>query len=344
MKEIPMGYSLDDVLLRPKYSKVKSRLDTDISTRLTRNYTIKTPIIATNMSTITEYDMAKKMYELGGVGVIHRFMSIRDEEDIVKELKEDNVKPIVASIGVSDEDRERASHLVTAGVDILFIDVAHAYSESASKLLRLLKGIYDVDVIIGNVATGEAVEDLIAAGADGIRVGIGGGNRCTTRIVTGHGVPNLTAIIEADEARNKYLKSKRIYIPLIIDGGIKTSGDIVKALYFGADVASIGYLLSGTDETPGDLVKNGDGVFKKYYGMASKEAQDNRGGIKPGITPEGTSALVPYQGNIKPIIEELTGGIRSGLTYSGAADIKELREVGEPILLSPASQKESKIN
>ena len=164
------------------------------------------------------------------------------------------------------------------------------------------------------------------------------------RSVTGHGIPNLTSLLEAVEARNAYFDATKIYIPIIIDGGIKNSGDIVKALYFGADVASLGYLLAGTDETPGELVKNGDGIFKKYYGMASKEAQAEKGSIKKGIAPEGFSELVPYQGPVESIIENLVGGIRSGLSYSGANDIKRLREIGEPILLTSAGQAESKIN
>jgi IMP dehydrogenase len=344
MKNIPLAYSLDDVLLRPRFSKIKSRLDTDIFMPLTQHYSLAVPIVATNMSTITEYEMAKTMARLGGAGMIHRFLSIPAEEEIVRKLKWDNISPIIASIGILDEDRERAHSLVDAGVNILLIDIAHAHSEQTIEQLKYIKGKHNVDVIVGNVATGTAVEDLIAAGADAIRVGIGGGSRCTTRTVTGHGIPNLTSLLEAVEARNAYFDATKIYIPIIIDGGIKNSGDIVKALYFGADVASLGYLLAGTDETPGELVKNGDGIFKKYYGMASKEAQAEKGSIKKGIAPEGFSELVPYQGPVESIIENLVGGIRSGLSYSGANDIKRLREIGEPILLTSAGQAESKIN
>ena len=339
------AYSLDDVLLEPQYSTIKSRLNTNVSTALTKHCVIDIPIMATNMSTVTEYSMMKAMNDLGGVGALHRFLSTESQTAIVSEAVKNHLYPIVASIGIGDNEFTRAEALIDAGAQIIMVDVAHGHCEGVNNQLYELKDKYpSIDVIVGNIATEQAVTDFCNWGADAIRVGIGGGARCTTRTVTGHGVPNLTALVNTVKARNDYHSRTGVYVPIIIDGGIKNSGDIVKALYFGADVACIGNLIAGTDETPGEIIHGAQGKVKKYYGMASKDAQDtHRGGMKSGTAAEGFSSSVPYKGSVIPIIEELVGGIRSGLTYSNAKDINELRRKGRVMYLTPASQSESKL-
>lgn len=339
-----IGYSLDDVLLLPKHSSIKSRLDTNTRTRLTSGISIDIPIMSTNMSTVTEYDMANAMSSLGGIGAVHRFLPVDEQSAIVYKLaqKHDNV---MASIGVGLGEQKRAHRLIDAGANIILIDVAHAHTDSvAATLGELYQDTEDIQYVVGNIATYEAAKYILGFHPDGLRVGIGGGSRCTTRTVTGHGVPNLTALVDVVQARDEYLKETGKYVPVIIDGGIKNSGDIVKSLYFGADVACLGNLLAGTTEAPGEIIETEQGTFKKYYGMASKEAQDNhRNGLKEGTSAEGFSELVKYKGPVEPIINNLVGGIRSGLTYSGASNINELRDKGEAIQLSNASRAESKL-
>lgn len=343
--EFKTAYSLDDILLVPQPTEIKSRLDTDLTTRLTTNIDLKIPIMATNMSTITEYEMMKAMSDLGGVGALHRFLPLEDNFRQIEKALKLEVNPIIASIGVGPHELNKAIRFADYNMDILMIDVAHAHSDAVLKQLELLVDTIPQDIIVGNVATGWATKNLIELGANAIRVGIGGGSRCTTRTVTGHGVPNLTALIDCVAERDKQYEKTGIYVPIIMDGGLKTSGDIVKALYFGADVCSLGGMLAGTAETPGELFSDkGDYVYKKYYGMASKEAQDtHRNGLKNGTAPEGFSQMVPFRGSVKPIVEDIIGGVRSGLTYSGAINIEELRQRGEPIYLSPGARTESKL-
>lgn len=343
------AFSLDDVLLEPQFSNIESRLDTDVSTYLTTRNQIHIPVMATNMSTITEYDMMYALDRSGGVGALHRFLDPHQRLEIVSKAKTNGVYPIVASIGVGGPEFECAKQMVLLGADVILIDVAHGHSQAVVNQLKVLQEYrkqtnHRVDIIVGNIATEQAAKDFLSLGADGLRVGIGGGSRCLTRTVTGHGVPNLTAIKDVAYARDDHYHRSKQYVPIIIDGGLKNSGDVVKALYFGADVACFGGLFAGTAETPGEVVEADQGKFKKFYGMASKEAQDtHRNGLKPGTAAEGFSELVPYKGSVRPIIEALVGGIRSGLTYSGARNIKELRQKGSPVYITGASQHESKI-
>jgi len=339
-----MAISLDDILLEPQYSEIDSRLDTSVKTRLTTKKKLEIPIMATNMSTITEYDMMKTMSDLGGVACLHRFLPNSERLDIVRKAYKTGVKPIMASIGVGDKEYSMGVELIQAGADILLIDVAHAHSKGVFDQLNNFQVFRkNIDIIVGNIATKEAAAQFLAVGVDGLRIGIGPGSRCLTRTVTGHGVPNATALLGVRAARTEYAKNTGAYVPLIMDGGLRTSGDIVKALYIGADVACLGGMLAGTEETPGQIVKNGGGLHKKFYGMASKDAMEIHGKGKPGIAAEGFSELVPYQGSVRPIVEEIVGGIRSGLSYTGAKTIAELRQKGRPMLLSQAAQYESKI-
>lgn len=318
IKNRTRGLTFDDVLMVPAKSEVRSRKDPFLTTRLTKKTLLQTPILSANMDTITEAEMAKAMFDVGGIGILHRFMSIEDQIKQVKTLKSQNVSILSASIGVNDDFKQRAQALVDAGVQILTIDIAHGHSIQMMETMQWLKSTFkDIELIAGNVATPEATKDLIEAGADAIKVGIGPGSMCTTRIITGCGLPQLTAIALCAEVAAKY------QVPIIADGGIRTSGDMVKAFAAGADTIMLGSMLSGTLETPGEI-KNGR---KQYRGMASKAAQVSwRGGIPEGMAPEGESTFVSIKGRVKDVILEITGGIRSGMSYINAISVSEIKD------------------
>lgn len=328
------GLTFDDVLLVPNKSDVRSRKDPDLSTRLTKNKTIKIPIISANMDTVTENEMAQAMDQLGGFGILHRFMPVETQIEQIKILREAGVKIIGASIGVNSDFKERARALADNGVNVITVDIAHGHSVSMVETIEFLKNDFhgDIDVIAGNVATPEGVDDLIKAGADAIKVGIGPGSMCTTRIITGCGVPQLTAIAMCAEV------AESTGVPVIADGGIKTSGDIVKALAAGASSVMLGSMLSGTIETPGEIKKG----TKTYRGMASKSAQVSWRGILPeGMAPEGESTFVPVKGHVKDVISEICGGIRSGMSYVNATKVSELRDKSQFIEMTTFGTKES---
>jgi len=343
--------SFNDILLVPQYSDVESRLKTDVSTYLTPNIKLDIPIISTNMSTVTEENMLEAMYKTGSLGFLHRFMH---PDKMVATLMDFRVKYpnsiIVPSVGTKDEDCELVDKLMNASYgfpdvqlkpDAILIDIAHGHSNSVKKMIKYIKDHYDIEVIAGNVATGSGALYLADAGADAIRCGIGGGSVCSTRTQTGFGVPTLTSIIEAKESlTNRGFNNVKI----IGDGGFTTSGDIVKALAFGADTITLGGMLCGTSASPGDVFESDGKHYKIMYGMSSKTAQEHlRGGMKKGIAAEGVDKQVLYKGNTEDVVEEIVGGIRSGLTYSGARTITELRDNSEYIILTPGSMKESKL-
>ncbi|MES3036755.1 MAG: IMP dehydrogenase [Bdellovibrionota bacterium] len=318
IKNRSRGLTFDDVLIIPSKSDVRSRRDPVLTSRLTKTRNIELPIISANMDTITEVDMAKSMAELGGLGILHRFMPMEEQVAQVRLLKHEGMKLISASVGVGEETKGRAKALVDAGVNILTIDIAHGHSVQMMETMKMLKDTYpDVELIVGNLATPDAAEDLIAAGADAIKVGIGPGSMCTTRIITGCGVPQLTAIALCAEVARAH------NVPLIADGGLRTSGDLVKAFAAGADTVMLGGMLSGTMETPGEI-KNGR---KQYRGMASKSAQVSwRGGVPEGMAPEGESTTVNVKGRGRDVVLEVSGGIRSGMSYVNATTIAEIKE------------------
>ncbi|MCH2380707.1 MAG: IMP dehydrogenase, partial [Nitrososphaerales archaeon] len=437
------GYTFDDVLLIPQRSTISSRKDTNLQSNLTKNIRLNIPIVSANMDTVTESSMAIKIASLGGIGIIHRFMTIDEQisevlsvkrsegivieqpitigrEGTVGQVKElmslhkiggiivkdnsnkllgivtkrdlffeyedeksvqdvmtkdlitavegtslDDAKtifinnkieklPIVnstgelvglitskdiykrdkfpisskdpkgrlmvgAAIGVRDEDVERAVKLTEAGVDTLVIDIAHGHSDHTINMISKIKDkIGKTDIIVGNVATGEGTKDLIEAGADAVKVGVGSGSICITRIVTGAGVPQLTAILDCVSTAKDYK------VPIIADGGIRNSGDITKAIAAGASTVMIGSMLAGTDESPGIIVSRPNGRYKMTRGMASLGAAVDRRIEETKsmdeeemleYVPEGVEALVKYRGQASEVSVKLVGGVRSGVRY-----------------------------
>jgi IMP dehydrogenase len=333
------GLTFDDVLLMPEHSEINSRRLPELTSQLTKNFKVKTPIISANMDTVTDMKMAKAMADLGGLGIIHRFMPLEDQIIQVKETRkyiEDNKLelPVSVSVGVKEEGMDRADRLIEVGAQIITVDIAHGDSVMMFEVLEYIKKKYPhVDVIAGNTATPGGVAGLINAGADAVKVGIGPGSMCTTRIITGCGVPQLTAIaLCAAEARKHG-------IPVIADGGIKKSGDMVKAFAAGAQTVMLGSMLAGCVETPGEV----KGGMKKYRGMASKDAQVSwRGELPKGMAAEGESRMIPCKGSVYDVIHELTGGIRSGMTYLNATTIADIEKNARFMEMSSSGMIESK--
>jgi len=310
--------SFDDVLLEPKFSSIMSRKDIDITSYLDDFIKLEVPIISAPMDTVTEDQTCSAMANLGGLGIIHRYNSIQKQCELVKLAMHENKNKLVgASVGVSGDFIERAQALVTAGVRVLCVDIAHGHHALMRYALQALRNTlgYSIHIMAGNVATKEGYEDLADWGASSVRVGIGGGSICSTRIQTGHGVPTLQSVLDCTQSEKD--------IPIIADGGIRNSGDIVKALAAGADFVMLGSLLAGTWESPGKIIKQGGVDYKVYRGMASKEAQIDWRGHTASI--EGVSSKVRYRGPIEHVVQELTTGIRSGLSYSGVENISLLQ-------------------
>jgi len=328
------GLTFDDVLIAPAKSDVRSRRDPQLTAKLTKKISLDTPIISANMDTITETEMAIAMHKLGGVGILHRFVSIEEQVAFVEKVKTSGAKVLSASIGVNTDFKERANALIKAGVNVMTIDIAHGHSSAMMDVMKWLKDSHpDVEIIAGNMAMPEAAHDLIEAGADAIKVGIGPGSMCTTRIITGCGVPQLTAIALCAEIAESH------GVPVIADGGIRTSGDMMKAFAAGASTVMLGSMLSGTIETPG-VIHNGR---KQYRGMASKAAQVSwRGGVPEGMAPEGESTFVSVKGHVKDVILELTGGLRSGMSYINATSITEIKDRARFMEMSLAGSNESR--
>ncbi len=323
--EIRTGITFDDVLLVPQETSLRSRSEVDLSTQLTKKITLKTPIISANMDTVTESRMAIAMAQLGGIGFIHRFMTVTSQVKEVMKVKKENL-PVGAAIGVKGDYVERADALLNAGCDVLVIDIAHGHSIQLIEALSLLKSKFkDSQIVAGNIATGKAAEDLISAGADCLKVGIGPGAFCTTRIVTGAGMPQLTAIMDIAEVSRKH------NIPIIADGGIRYSGDIVKALAAGASTVMMGSRLVGCEESPAPLIEIEGVIYKHGRGMASTAANQARSEKDESIsidiesyTPEGVEGSVAYIGPVKQLLEKYLGGIKSGFSYCGARNFDEL--------------------
>lgn len=332
MKE---AVSYDDVLLVPKYSEIESRSQIDIGSDLDNNLRFDLPVISSPMDTVTEDKMALAMDKYGGLGLIHRYNSIEDQVAIAALacFKDDNAR-VGAAIGMTGDFEERALALRSVGVKVLCVDVAHGHHIMMERCLKTLKDRFgdEIHIMAGNVATLEGFDALASWGADSIRVGIGGGSICSTRLISGHGVPTLASVIEC--AKSSY------DVKIIADGGVKTSGDIIKSLAAGADFVMIGSLLAGTEETPGETYQNNTGKkYKVYRGMASADAQNSWRGKTS--TPEGISTTVPYKGSVDDVLKNLAGGIRSGFSYTGVRSMRELQSKATFIRQTTAGQSES---
>ena len=466
------GITFDDVLLVPKFSSITSRSETDLSTRLSKNISLNIPLISANMDTVTESTMAVTMAREGGIGIIHRFLTIEEQanqvlkvkrsgsvmienpyqindnqsistafeimndkevsgllvvnsesklvgilterdvlfespnsDKLVSELmtkdvvtskpnttvseakeilknnrieklplidddrnihglfssqdilntenypdasKDKKGRPLVgAAVGVKGDFLERTEALLEANTDVIVVDIAHGHSENAITTVKNIKKAFpNCELIAGNVATAQGTEDLIKAGVDAVKVGVGSGSICITRVITGSGVPQLTAVMDCAEIAKKY------DIPIISDGGTRTSGDATKALAGGASTVMLGSMLSGTDESPGSTISKNGNRYKIYRGMASLAAARGRKSKETGLVDladdlndyvaEGVEGFVPYKGTVTDILKQITGGIRSGLSYCGGHTISQMQENAEFIKMSGAGFAESK--
>jgi len=467
--EFKEGLTFDDVLLVPKYSDITSRTQTNLSTKLSRNISLNIPFVSANMDTVTESSMAVAMARAGGIGIIHRFLTIQEQANEVLKVKRsgsvmienpytisldksiqdaqeyaedkeisgllvvdsdsklvgivterdllfanlsgnirdimtkdvvtakpgvtlDDAKqllhqhrieklPIVddsglitglitskditintdfpnaskdkkgsplvgAAVGVKGDFLERSESLLDAGVDVLVVDIAHGHSENAISTIKNIKKAFpDCELIAGNIATAQGAEDLIKAGVDAVKVGVGSGSICITRVITGSGVPQLTAVMDCAKVGLDY------GVPIISDGGTRTSGDATKALASGASSVMVGSMLGGTDESPGTVLTKNGKRFKVYRGMASLAASIGRKSKETGsfsfdddlndYVAEGVEAMVPYKGTVVDILKQLSGGVRSGLSYCGAHTITQMQENAEFIKMSRAGFAES---
>lgn len=342
-ERLETGLTFDDVLLVPRRSSIRSRQDVSLKTKLTKNIKINLPILAANMDTVCEQEMALALARLGGVGILHRFLTVEAQAEMVENVKHENSEYVVgAAIGTDHDAIVRSKALVDSGVDVLVLDIAHGHAEHAIDALKQLKDSFpDTDVIAGNVATQAGAEDLYEAGADAIKVGVGPGGVCTTRLVAGVGVPQLTAIFSASV----------VPIPVIADGGITSSGDIAKAIAAGADSVMIGSMFAGTKESPGEVESSPKGLVKRVRGMASFEAIEARA-IRTGElvddeyfeqrAPEGVEGVVPYKGEVSKLIAQMVAGLKSGMSYSNARTIPEFWEKAEFIRVTSTGLKENK--
>ncbi|MEK7264294.1 MAG: IMP dehydrogenase [Bacteroidota bacterium] len=338
------SYTFDDVLLLPRYSDILPN-EVEPSVILAKNLHLKIPILSSPMDTVTEHKLAIAMANEGGMGIIHRNLSIEQQANEVQLVKSKNKKNIVAAaIGVGADMKKRSLALLNVGANALAIDTAHGYSKKVKETLIFLRKEYPkLTIIAGNIGTSEGAKFLIENGADVLRVGIGPGSICTTRIVAGVGVPQLTAIMETSREAKKY------NIPVIADGGIKNSGDVVKALAAGARVVMLGNLLAGTEESPGELIELGGRRFKYYRGMGSIGAMNGIGGdrytagekVTTKTVAEGIEGRVPYRGTVSQILQQILGGLRSGMGYVGAKNIEELHSNAQFTLITRAGMVES---
>ena len=325
----------DDVLLTPQYSNIRSRREIRIGNTLRGNgptIALQLPIIGSPMDTISEEAMGTAMWRHGAFTILHRYNSVENQCALVDRVLLDGGNA-GAAIGTTGDYLDRATALYDAGVRVLCVDVAHGHHILMKETLQDLRNVLGdtVHIMAGNVATLEGYNDLVDWGADSVRCNIGGGSICSTRIQTGHGVPGLQSILDCAKASRQ--------IPIIADGGIRSAGDIVKALAAGADFVMLGSLLAGTDEAPGDVITTRKGKYKAYRGMASKDAQIEWRGKTASL--EGIATTVPCKGPVGDVLAALERGIRSGFSYSGARTIKELQKKARFIRQTASGRVES---
>lgn len=366
----PLGLTFDDVLLLPGYADF-SRSDIDFSTRLTKEITLALPFVSSPMDTVTESKLAIALALLGGIGIIHRNLTVEDQVDEVKKVKRERIAPsrllVGAAVGTSKGFEERVRALVQAHVDVIVVDSAHGYSKGVIQAIQFIKKTFPkMQVIGGSVATHDGAKAMIAAGADGIRVGMGPGAICTTRVISGMGVPQITAIMEAVKATRSGQA-----IPIIADGGIRYSGDMIKAFAAGASTVMMGSFFAQALEAPGRVVTlSRDQVphkfqsmlrqnartytFKEYRGMGSHAAMKEGAKVKAEdefhgkeyykdkvLVAEGVEGLVPVKGKVKELVDQALGGIKSGMYYVGAKSMVELWKKARFIQITQASLTES---
>jgi IMP dehydrogenase len=346
MGTIKEALTFDDVLMLPRYSNILPA-NTNINLNLAKNINLKVPFLSSAMDTVTESSMAIAMANAGGIGVIHRNLKIKKQADEVKKVKRKKLL-VGAATGTSFEDIERARLLIDNGVDLIVIDTAHGHSAKVLKVLSKIKKLSSrIPICVGNIATSEAAKKLYNSGADIIKVGIGPGSICTTRMVAGIGVPQISAIMDVKKALNK----KKVKI--ISDGGIKFSGDIAKALAAGADAIMMGSIFAGTDESPGKKFKFKGKFYKQYRGMGSIGAMSSGSANryfqknykdKSKFVPEGVEGRVEYKGSLSKIIYQLQGGLRSSMGYIGAKNLGEIKKKAKFIKITKAGFYESMVH
>ncbi len=350
--EIKETLSYDDVLLVPQYSDISSRSKVDLTVKLPKGIIVRNPIVPANMKTVTGLEMAKTIYYMGGMAILHRFMPFEEQLEIVNKLhsldnyglpEQHKAKPeypfnyVGISIGVQEQDKINLEKFVeNRGINIICIDIAHGDSKMCVDMVSWIAKKYPRCLLIaGNVATGIGARRLWEAGADIVKVGIGPGSLCTTRIETAAGVPQLSAIMEVAKVKHELkttgLKSfEDREIAFIADGGIKSAGDIVKALCF-ADLVMVGNLFAGTDEAPGDTVTVGGNLYKTYVGSSTHKTTHI----------EGVAAMVPLKGSAKLVMARLLEGLASGCSYQGSINLTELKENPAFIRMTNSGLKES---
>ena len=346
MVSIKESLTFDDVLLLPQYSNILPS-ETNITLQLTKKINLKVPFLSSAMDTVTESKMAIAIAKEGGIGIIHRNLKIKDQTKEIIKVKKKKLF-VGAAVGTTNKDVDRARSLINNGCDLIVIDTAHGHSEKVLKTLLKLKKINNkIPICVGNIATGDAAKKLYNSGADIIKVGIGPGSICTTRMVSGIGVPQISAIMNVKKA----LKNKKIKI--ISDGGIKFSGDIAKALAAGADAIMMGSIFAGTEESPGKKFKINGKFYKQYRGMGSIGAMSSGSANrysqrnfkdKSKYVPEGVEGRVEYKGNVSKIIYQLQGGLPSSMGYIGASDLNQIKKNAKFIKITKAGFYESMVH
>ena len=357
MDKMKKAYSFDDILLEPKYTDFIPA-EADTKTKLTANICLELPFMSAAMDSVTESKMASKIATLGGIGVIHKNMSIEQQCDEVIKVKNSKCistqfssldkngnLQVLAAIGTNDNDYQRAIELHNVGVDALVIDTSHGHSQNVFNIVKKLKTINNLEIIVGNIATVEAASALIDLGVDALKVGVGPGSICTTRIVSGVGVPQFSAIMAVSEA----CQDRKIGV--IADGGIRYSGDIAKAIAAGADCVMMGSMLAGTDESPGEIIEHGGKKLKKYRGMGSIEAMKSGSAERyfqekksTNLVSQGVVGVVPYKGDLESIIKQLHGGLISAMGYTGNNNIAAMQRNCSFYVVTQAGVKEGHVH
>lgn len=327
------GLSYGDALLIPQRSPVDSRSDVDLSTNLTPSLELDVPVVSAAMDTVTEVETATALADHGGIGVLHRFSEIETQAAQARAVASRG-GPVAGAVGIDEEYLDRTEALLEAGADAVVVDIAHGHMERCLDAVERIRSEFDPELVVGNVVTPEAVEDLYASGADCVKVGVGPGSHCTTREVAGAGFPQLTAVDETAD------RAHELGITVMADGGIRTSGDAAKALMAGADSVMMGSFFAGTAEAPGEVVEVDGKRFKRSRGMASTAANDDRDDKEIEVeADEGIEGLTPYTGPLAKRTERFLAGVRSGVSYCGGHTLSEARANAEFVRVA-ASAKE----